>query len=649
MFLFETRITPLKQILTNAFPGFSSQKVRREDAKKSRQDAEQKRRDQLKVSYDKLRTVVPGATEKTSKVLLVNHAMQHIMKLSQENIELRSNVGDLEQDNMDLRKYVLRISHLTDVNFRTIFISLVGELRRKLLDAGVQVEEGDVVMTGISRAPERPVDKPTAPAVSVSVASSSRSSKSKTGENPSVRRKTHSRMGSNASNAAFVVPTSATASSYPAPLSASLHPSSLTNPPLYPPASPAKGTNVPPTLVVNTREPTSSSSYSAPYSASYPAPSPATSASSHSSNSAQRQSVYSPDVPHLNHLFYPSGSSATSSGVSLNVAHLNMDESSYMQQQQDSSGSERGKNSRTLQSSGPYSETNPYSSDSGSSGLQLRPATLSIPPNQTFHNPGLGLDMNQGGLEEGGSMVGYDMSSDTMGMSMGMMSSGGFMDFPGTDGSGMMYPHQDSSTGPYLDPSLSIDGSLHSTSYQDGHDLPPLPGNYNPPRLAFHHSPMNDRFAESDAFLPHSPSSPHSPHFNAGQQQMQYSTSSHQPRAPSHLHISTNAPSLTTGHNLSPQMLHVPPGLASPSNGSPLVAGTPHPQSDAGGSYSEPSRQQGDEAAYIMPGMMMGETSDEGYGEPQNSSGPDSSEGEPPRSWLPMAVPRVITNYFRSG
>lgn len=86
--------------LTNVF---RSQKLRREDAKKSRQDAEQKRRDQLKGAYDQLRLVVPGSTEKTSKVMLVNHARQHIEKLSRDKHELLVRQERTEEDVNGLR------------------------------------------------------------------------------------------------------------------------------------------------------------------------------------------------------------------------------------------------------------------------------------------------------------------------------------------------------------------------------------------------------------------------------------------------------------------------------------------------------------------------------------------------------------------
>lgn len=83
-----------------------SQKLRREDAKKSRQDAEQKRRDQLKSAYEHLRTVVPGTNEKTSKVLLVTQARGWIEKLTSERRELRSKFEDAVLDRKALQESV---------------------------------------------------------------------------------------------------------------------------------------------------------------------------------------------------------------------------------------------------------------------------------------------------------------------------------------------------------------------------------------------------------------------------------------------------------------------------------------------------------------------------------------------------------------
>lgn len=87
-------------------PYYSSQKLRREDAKKSRQDAEQKRRDQLKTAYEHLRTVVPGTNEKTSKVLLVTQARGWIEKLTNERRELRVKLDEADLDRKALQESV---------------------------------------------------------------------------------------------------------------------------------------------------------------------------------------------------------------------------------------------------------------------------------------------------------------------------------------------------------------------------------------------------------------------------------------------------------------------------------------------------------------------------------------------------------------
>lgn len=83
---------------------FRGSKIRREDAKKSRQDAEQKRRDQLKHAYDSLRGVVPGTSEKTSKVLLVNHSRLHIFKLTEERSNLRRALDETKSELESLRR-----------------------------------------------------------------------------------------------------------------------------------------------------------------------------------------------------------------------------------------------------------------------------------------------------------------------------------------------------------------------------------------------------------------------------------------------------------------------------------------------------------------------------------------------------------------
>lgn len=83
-------------VLTNV--SFSTSKHRREDAKKSRQDAEQKRRDQLKGAYDMLRGIVPGTSEKTSKVVLVNHARLHIDKMNIEREKIRHELSETQKE-----------------------------------------------------------------------------------------------------------------------------------------------------------------------------------------------------------------------------------------------------------------------------------------------------------------------------------------------------------------------------------------------------------------------------------------------------------------------------------------------------------------------------------------------------------------------
>ncbi|KAG9007286.1 hypothetical protein FRB94_014501 [Tulasnella sp. JGI-2019a] len=116
-----------------------SSKLRREDAKKSRQDAEQKRRDQLKGAYDQLRLVVPGSTDKTSKVMLVNHARQHIEKLSRDKHDLIVKNERIEDDLQGLR--------------------LLNErLLKKLLDHNIDFKE-DLEATGMELPPPEEVQR----------------------------------------------------------------------------------------------------------------------------------------------------------------------------------------------------------------------------------------------------------------------------------------------------------------------------------------------------------------------------------------------------------------------------------------------------------------------------------------------------------
>lgn len=96
----------LHSLYTHPYLLFRSQKLRREDAKKSRQDAEQKRRDQLKGAYEHLRTVVPGTNEKTSKVLLVTQARGWIEKLTNERRDLRVKLDEADLDRKALQESV---------------------------------------------------------------------------------------------------------------------------------------------------------------------------------------------------------------------------------------------------------------------------------------------------------------------------------------------------------------------------------------------------------------------------------------------------------------------------------------------------------------------------------------------------------------
>ncbi|KAG8850581.1 hypothetical protein FRB96_009672 [Tulasnella sp. 330] len=119
-------------------------KLRREDAKKSRQDAEQKRRDQLKGAYDQLRLVVPGSTDKTSKVMLVNHARQHIEKLSRDKHDLLVRNERIEDDLQGLR--------------------LLNErLLKKLLDHRIDFKD-DLEATGMELPPAEEVQRVLQPA-----------------------------------------------------------------------------------------------------------------------------------------------------------------------------------------------------------------------------------------------------------------------------------------------------------------------------------------------------------------------------------------------------------------------------------------------------------------------------------------------------
>ncbi|KAG9049316.1 hypothetical protein FS837_010635 [Tulasnella sp. UAMH 9824] len=291
-----------------------SQKLRREDAKKSRQDAEQKRRDQLKSAYEHLRTVVPGTNEKTSKVLLVTQARGWIEKLTNERRELRVKFDEAVLDRKALQDLNERLMKRLDAH---------GIDFQEDLNAANMRLEGDTSQPGDASGP--PAALQPAPVLSNPAPQAT--------HGPQIQpRPGHIRTSSHVTSSQFP-PGSGIP---PVPMSAPSHttalPANYPPMPISTPTSPLKGTTtmVPPPLPV---VPSQGHMNGVPHlnvaipGGVHPLPSPSSSASSF----APRQSLYSLEgqtmfssEDHSSGASYPP--SATSSNVNVNVSHLAIDE-----------------------------------------------------------------------------------------------------------------------------------------------------------------------------------------------------------------------------------------------------------------------------------------------------------------------------------
>lgn len=292
----------------------TSQKLRREDAKKSRQDAEQKRRDQLKSAYEHLRTVVPGTNEKTSKVLLVTQARGWIEKLTNERRDLRVKLDEAVLDRkayQDLNERLMKRLDALGIDFQ------------EDLNAANMRLEGDPSQpadaSGPPQAPAGPNSAPPAPGVH---------------HGPQIQpRPGHIRTGSHVTPSQYGP---SAPGMPPVPMSAPSHttalPANYPPMPISTPTSPLKVTTtmVPPPLPV---VPSQGHMNGVPHlnvsipGGVHPLPSPSSSASSF----APRQSLYSLEGQTMFSSEDPSSSasypgSATSSNVNVNVAHLTMEE-----------------------------------------------------------------------------------------------------------------------------------------------------------------------------------------------------------------------------------------------------------------------------------------------------------------------------------
>ncbi|KAF9531861.1 hypothetical protein CPB83DRAFT_891205 [Crepidotus variabilis] len=84
--------------------------TRKEATRRQRIEAEQRRRDELRDGYAKLKDALPVSNQKSSKVSLLERAVNHIMTLEKENKELQARIAFLDQESQRLRALNEKIS-----------------------------------------------------------------------------------------------------------------------------------------------------------------------------------------------------------------------------------------------------------------------------------------------------------------------------------------------------------------------------------------------------------------------------------------------------------------------------------------------------------------------------------------------------------
>lgn len=79
-------------------PNASNKSDKREEIRKQRIESEQRRRDELREGYRRLKEALPSSNQKSSKVALLDRAVNHVryMEMTRTQLQVRLNAAEME-------------------------------------------------------------------------------------------------------------------------------------------------------------------------------------------------------------------------------------------------------------------------------------------------------------------------------------------------------------------------------------------------------------------------------------------------------------------------------------------------------------------------------------------------------------------------